>query len=353
LIAGAMMVPDTNSPGTIRIVIVTTGIISGSGPVASVRFDKKGASSGSILSLNAKLINLKGVSLPVQTQVKNPAAVPDSVSTANGQVALGQSGVNASPETGGSTLQAPTPEASPDPALPGENGMREFPPATESQSEPKEPHPQVPAVATEKKFIVYNSVLERFRDYKGEKSVKSLVDLFTMETMPGINQEPAIALSDGKSIVKVAVRVSASGNVAPNFSLKGAKLISIMMDGDTWVIEALPDRNVYLATLTILNNGSMVEVPLTVSPLINSKIFTTGTLNVAEFNLFLNERGTEKAPRFDLNGDGVRNYIDDYIITANFIVRHDSSNKPATRLSSGNGLFPPWRRQSTVRIGNR
>ena len=116
LIAGAMMVPDTNSPGTIRIVIVTTGIISGSGPVASVRFDKKGASSGSILSLNAKLINLKGVSLPVQTQVNNPAAVPDSVSTANGQVALGQSGVNTSPETGGSTLQAPAPEASPDPA---------------------------------------------------------------------------------------------------------------------------------------------------------------------------------------------------------------------------------------------
>ena len=351
LITGAMMVPDTNSPGTIRIVIVTTQKISGNGSIASIRFDKKGGSSGTILSLNAKMISVNGVSLPVQTQVNNPAvesvpsdttnttattgtttqtsrAAPDNTSTAPGPKYLGQSGVNLPSETGETIQQEQAPEASPNQVSPEGNETQTLAPETESQTEPKNSNPQPSASVPGKKFVVYKSVLDRFREYNGENSVKSLVALFTKETMPGISQEPDIGLSDGKTSVTVSVRAPATGIVAPNFVLKGAKLVSMKMDGDTWVIQALPDRNVYQAAITILNSGSMVEVPLTVAPLIDSKIFTTGTLDEAAFNLFIKERGTEKAPRFDLNGDGVRNYIDDYIFTANFIVKRDSANKP-------------------------
>ena len=352
LIAGAMMVPNTNSPGTIRIAIVTTQKISGNGPVASIRFDKKGDSSGTILSLNAKMISANGVSLPVQTQVNNPAAesvpsdtikttgstdtttqtsrsAPDNTSTASGSKYLGQSGVNLPSEAGGTIQQEQAPEASPNQVLPEENEMRALPPATESQSERKDSHPQVFAAASEKKFIVYKGVLDRFRDYKGEKTPESLVALFAAEAMPGVSQDPGIALSDGKTSVKVIIRLPVTGKETPNFALKGAKLITMKMDGDAWVIEALPDRKEYQAAITVLNNGSMMEIPLTVAPPMDVNIFSAGSLGEAEFRLFLKERGTEKAPRFDLNSDGERNYIDDYIFTANFIVKRDSANKQA------------------------
>jgi hypothetical protein len=54
----------------------------------------------------------------------------------------------------------------------------------------------------------------------------------------------------------------------------------------------------------------------------------SGKVNEADFTLFLKERGAENAPRFDLNGDGARNYLDDYIFTANFIVQTDLGKNP-------------------------
>jgi hypothetical protein len=45
-----------------------------------------------------------------------------------------------------------------------------------------------------------------------------------------------------------------------------------------------------------------------------------GAVTEEDFKLFLKDRGTLKSPKYDLNGDGKRDYLDDYIFTANYIV---------------------------------
>ena len=47
----------------------------------------------------------------------------------------------------------------------------------------------------------------------------------------------------------------------------------------------------------------------------------------ADFQLFLKERGTPSASRFDLNRDGRRDYLDDYIFTANYLVKMQEQGK--------------------------
>jgi len=50
----------------------------------------------------------------------------------------------------------------------------------------------------------------------------------------------------------------------------------------------------------------------------------SGSVTEADFKLFLSDRGTAKKTKFDLNGDGKRDFVDEYIFTANYLV-----NKPA------------------------
>jgi len=84
-------------------------------------------------------------------------------------------------------------------------------------------------------------------------------------------------------------------------------------------VEAQPEKGVYKATLTTMHGESMTEIPLTVAPQVVIGTGKDGLAAEAAFADFLKDRGSEKAPRFDLNADGLRNYIDDYIFTANYL----------------------------------
>ena len=145
------------------------------------------------------------------------------------------------------------------------------------------------------------------------------MSLFTAGSTPGIRQEPAVTLSDGTAIVKVYVNASVTGNVTPNFALNGAKMISLKNEGTDWVLSALPDKGVYEASVTVMYGDSLMEIPLTVAPRVTIDSGSKGATDEALFVRFLAERSRGNAPLFDLNGDGVRNYIDDYIFTANYL----------------------------------
>ena len=194
--------------------------------------------------------------------------------------------------------------------------------AKDDREQPEKEQSQVASLPpVEKKITIHKSILERFRDFQGEKSPEALKALFTAATMPGIRQEPAIVLADGKTRLKVFIDLPAAGNEAPSFALEGAKLVSMKMEGAEWVVEVQPEPGVYSAAIKVLHGASRTEIPLTVAPRVSAVSSGKDAMaDEAGFALFLKERGSDKAPKFDLNGDGVRNYIDDYIFTANYLV---------------------------------
>ena len=64
-----------------------------------------------------------------------------------------------------------------------------------------------------------------------------------------------------------------------------------------------------------------VAVLVTVLPKVNVDMDKSGKLTEADFMLFLKERGDVKNPKGDLNGDGKRDYQDDYIFAGNYILQ--------------------------------
>jgi hypothetical protein len=176
------------------------------------------------------------------------------------------------------------------------------------------------------KTIVYKSALDFFREYTGKRTLKAFKALFDKASMPGVRQEPAVALSDGNTRVKVFIRIPLTGKEAPNFGAKKAKLISLKPDGNTWVIETLPDKKAYDSAIIILDNGSATRIPLTIAPPMDIDIGKIDAAGDSEITS-MKERGTAEHPLFDKKSDKVRNYVDDYIFTANYIVKKNSTTE--------------------------
>jgi hypothetical protein len=193
--------------------------------------------------------------------------------------------------------------------------------APDESRRPNTPEPE------RKKTMLYKSVLERFREFKGEKTPQALIALFT--SADG-RQDPPIVLSDGKTTVKVVLELHSNAE-DNNFLLDGASLISLTKkEGDYWIAELLPEKNTAEATVSVPRNNRWHVAPLTVSPPREAAMgWSSGKPAEADFKLYLylRERGTAKAPRFDLNGDGRCDYVDDYIFAANYLARQKTAGK--------------------------
>ena len=173
------------------------------------------------------------------------------------------------------------------------------------------------------------SVLERFRVYNGKRTPKALTALFDSKEPGGLMQQPPVALSDGVTPVTITVKVDTSDGRAPGFSSDRAKIVSTTRDaaGD-WKIEAIPDAGTIQSTVLLLTGGAVKDLPLTVAPPL-----AAGTdLRLAAFSTFLTGNGSNDKPLRDLNGDTMLDYQDDYIFTANFLVKQRSDpHSPAAR----------------------
>lgn len=82
LVPGALMAVNPNVPGTVRMAMITTNPVSGSGTIATLTFDRIGDSSGKITSLNAGLADIEGRPLPVTVQIANPIDSPNRTGAA-------------------------------------------------------------------------------------------------------------------------------------------------------------------------------------------------------------------------------------------------------------------------------
>ena len=74
--------------------------------------------------------------------------------------------------------------------------------------------------------------------------------------------------------------------------------------------------------LLILTDSDAIDYPLTLAPPVKDI-----TALEADFAAFLKDSGA-KPPKHDLNGDGVHDYLDNYIYTANYLSKKSTAKSP-------------------------
>ncbi len=342
LIGDALFAANTNIPGTIKIAIISTTSFSGSGPIATVSFaTHKGTSSITITSAN--MIDSKA--LPVTAETGSSSSTTGFISSPGIPFNQQNSATTAITPAAGSTgaLSTSTPPASSTPvylgtvSLPSDALTKSEVKSADTTSAPHQPTESASAEPTEspaekpsvseanksKETVItsYRGTLDNFRAYQGAKTPDMFIALFKKEIAPNIHQQPAIALSDGKTLLKIVVKLKSNSDKSPNFALNGAKLVSVHRDDAslTWMIEALPQAGVIQAGLTILTDTDIIEYPLTLAPPING--FSPSKTN---FIAFTKNNGPVN-PKKDTNSDGRHDYLDDYIYTANYLVRKEAT----------------------------
>jgi hypothetical protein len=339
LVAGALMTSNTSVPGTIRIAIVSVTPFRGSGTIVDISFAARNGSSG-LTFASAKLIDSKGASLPpVQAALvadQSTTALASSASSASPS-SSSTSSVQTSTEYSSSTtgivglgsvsMPGDTPPKSD--VKPSEPGVKiplpEPPPLVTppQQREVAEEKPLKPEKLVEPKQVAYASVLDRFKMHEGERTPEAMLALFDKPVAPELRQEPSIAVSDGSSRVRIYAELPKGSGSSPNFRLTGVEVVSVTSDEKTGALqlEVLPKKEVTQASVTILTESLTMTVPLTVVP-------PAGKNPVSKTSLadFLKDRGAKK-PKFDLNSDGVHDYLDDYIYTGQYLVEKAGSGK--------------------------
>ncbi len=189
------------------------------------------------------------------------------------------------------------------------------------------PETPVPAPAVPLKSVTYQSVLERIKEFSGARTPKNLTDLFRPASGQIVRQEPAVAISDGESVVSLRIELPLTLKETPSFSLRKASMASLQqLDDGSWLIEAKPLKNTVEARLTINCDGSTVQFPLVVAPPLEPVTVVSNGSTEEGFIRYLKS----KEPGSDLNGDGKSDYLDDYIFTANYLARQNNPKpKPA------------------------
>ena len=343
LVAGAMLAANTSRPGIIKIAIISTQTFSGSGQIATISFASK-TGSGGITSIATSMIDSKGSAISSSANSTagtestltagipfSPASSTQQQSTATTATATtATSTVSTATATYPGTITLPAdlqqrtdqkpvptstvPVYSGEPAPP-RNAEQSQPPVTTSIKDSK-------AEATPQ-FIVYKGISERFKLYNGSKNLSAIVTLFDKKIVQTIEQEPSILLSNGQSKATLTVDIPSRISSSPNFAVNGGKLVSFKQDKQSvtrWIIEVLPEAGAVRVTVTIIAGTEEFEFPLTVAPPVNTML----TLDEKGWSRFMKEVGTAKTPLHDLNNDGVRDYLDEYIFVANYL-----SNKTA------------------------
>ena len=357
LISGAVMMPNLTVPGTVRVGIIFPNPlgISGNGKIVTLTLISVAGAEGTVSNFTARVINSKGVEIASQAQIipwtgsgnsVGSTPVSSAISSASGSAASSATqGSGAMVSLGSVSMQdtkgvgvlpqpvTPTPPPSPPSVEPvvTEQKKNVLPELIETPAVVEESQPLVASTTISKpgvvptagvKQVAEKSIPELFRDDTGPRTVAAMTSLFLKTTSSILRQEPSIVLSDGVSKIKLYVNLPQVDAKTPNFALNGANLVSLQKNGDVYLLDVIPHKNSNEAKVTILNNGSITDVPLIVAQPINVALIPGGKLSESALGLFL--KG-EPGKRCDLNGDGKIDYLDDYIIVANYLVEKNAA----------------------------
>ena len=324
--AGAMSAVNTMVPGSVRIVLISVTPLNGSGLIATMVFAQRG-SGGGITGMSARIADLRGTPLAAVVQITGPPATQTASS---------------SPDTTVPSKQVPAvpPLAGSPPILTGPAGVEQrasglpetvttFPdregrvpsdetPIVLARGNPSPVTSQdAPAMSSPSRALYApKGILDRFQEFSGQRTVDTVLALFSGETMIGWRQEPQVVISDGRSTAQVTFLTPPGMIRASDIAVMGARLLSLERDPDntnTWIAVLLPEPGVWRATLAVASDRLTILYPVTVAPPVDfvpdRSIAVTGKDVLA--------RLLRNLP--DLNNDGKRDSIDAFILTANVL----------------------------------
>ena len=345
LITGAVMAANTNQNGSITAAILRTSpVLSGSGQILGLNFAGHSAPDG-ITEISAKVLDINGRQINTKTYImlepsssgsgfittpgvpfRDIPATQGSTTSQTGSATTTTTTTGMTPSIGGITMPADLMQQEPQKKQEAQAPPPVPAPAQEQyrpSPQPEEPRQTTkPKQSEELKPIRYPSVIERFKSYSGDRNPQILAALFARKLDDNISQEPQIALSDGSSTLRIKLLLELKdGDSAPNFATSAAKITSLERDdaNGQWIIELLPAKESVEASLSILAGSRVIDLPLVVLPPAKGLTFSP-----EEQTAFAKDSGA-KPPRFDLNGDGRHDYIDDYMYAGNLLLMR---NKP-------------------------
>ncbi len=360
--AGALPASNISVPGSVRIVFITTGVIKGSGELASIAFTSKGKPQAwqPTFSSPPGVIDAKGSPLAVQsvatawpylTEANSEATTvkSSSDSSSGGMVTALPTATSVTTQSGMSVVSNMTLPLSGDQVAPvrdtvRKDALREEPenkniPAesivvsrdsSSSQSdEVTAVTVKAPGVRSTTALKSLRSVPEQFHAYKDIRTIARLSSLFERKALAaaGIVQTPDIVVTDGESLVTVAIELTNETDT-PSFSLKGANLKSIrQMSDNKWELDALPQKDRSDVRLSIILGDERTEISLVAVPPINQTGALLLSLSDAALDDQLAKPLTNNNPAYDMNSDGKQDYLDDYILVAHWLLKQKLSVK--------------------------
>lgn len=318
------------------------------GELARVTIGAVGSQPPRIKSARAVMINTAAKSLPgpaiqvVQKVPAPPAPVTKPTDPVSGPIVKPKDTTPVFIGTGADTVLPPAATASatgtvitggtvsipadplappPTPATPEEKTI-ELEVAASTPQAPASSGEQTPtttvAIPELPKMVAYPSILQRLKDYTDELTPAALIGLFVEPLPKEIRQEPVIAYADGTSTFRVTVDSRMLSTSSPTMLLRRAKLKELKTIGDLWEVIALPLDKVVDGQLMVQDGERTIEIPLVIVPKIKLAKDKSGKVDPAEFARVIADRGKENS-KYDFNGDGKHDLVDDYIYAANYI----------------------------------
>jgi len=164
--------------------------------------------------------------------------------------------------------------------------------------------------------ITEKSVLQRFREFKGTRDLKKYMALFDRGVSDTIVQDPPVAISDGETTVSIRLFMQQKKEKALNVAMLDAKLLQVRkLDGNWWLITALPNRGTWNASIIIHTDEKLIEFPMVVAPKVKMPRNITKKVFLTELDRFISEQA-----RSDKEGnDPLRHSLYEYLFTANYL----------------------------------
>lgn len=160
------------------------------------------------------------------------------------------------------------------------------------------------------------SILQRFKKFKGEDDLSSFVALFRLSQGERCKQEPAIAISDGKTPVTILIDVQSDGTHSTGIALSEATLISKEAREKDIVITVLPNEGTWDVRLVTFAGGEILDYPIVVAPPVDLIGVVDENNFLEALQAYLNGRSSALKRKNEM-------YLSEYIFTANYLADLD------------------------------